>query len=79
VHTRALKRFRKIAARDYQLETDVGTVDIHLRRFLFVSGGPAFSGGRRKSVFAETYDPEEDEHDEKAVSPQTTFIPYHPP
>lgn len=30
-------------------------------------GGPAFSAGRRKSVFAETYDPEEDEHEEKTV------------
>ncbi len=33
----------------------------------FVAGGPAFSAGRRKSVFAETYDPEEDEHEEKTV------------
>ena len=33
----------------------------------FVAGGPTFSAGRRKSVFAETYDPEEDEHEEKTV------------
>jgi len=31
---------------------------------------PTFAGGRRKSVFAEAYDPEEDEHGEKTVCPQ---------
>jgi len=34
----------------------------------FFSDKPTFTGGRRKSVFAETYDPEEDEHEEKTVS-----------
>lgn len=31
------------------------------------NGGLVFAAGRRKSVFAETYDPEEDEQDEKVV------------
>jgi len=38
-----------------------------IKELFWFPGGPAFSAGRRKSVFAETYDPEEDEHEEQSV------------
>lgn len=46
------------------------TLKVFQRAFFrshFVSGGPQYRGVRRKSVFAETYDPEEDEQDEKVI------------
>ena len=40
--------------------------------FYFFSGGQIYKATtRRKSVFAETYDPEEDEQEEKPVSIQS--------